>query len=141
MRGRTPSGPEYVDRLSGSETAKERLKVVLETMTGTVRVHEACDRLAICEQRFHQLRQHVMEAALAALEPRSPGRPSRAGSAADEQLRALEEQLLAKEVELHAAQVREEIALTLPRVVKEPPSPEKKTTRRTKKRSNPHRPQ
>jgi helix-turn-helix protein len=131
MRGRTPSGPEYVDRLSGSETAKERLKVVLETMTGAARVREACERLQICEQRFHQLRQQMMEAALAALEPRSPGRPAGAASggaasAADEQVRVLEEQLLAKDVELRAAKVREELALALPRVVHEPPAPKKK---------------
>ena len=46
------------------------------------RVHEACERLGICEQRFHQLRQHVMEAGLAAMEPRSAGRPARASSPA-----------------------------------------------------------
>ncbi len=73
MRGRTPSGPEYVDRLPGSETAKDRLKVVLETMTGTVRVHEACDRLQICEQRFHQLRRLSSARGDAARIGRHPG--------------------------------------------------------------------
>ena len=56
MRGRTPAGPEYVDRLAGSEAAKERLKVVLETLAGACRVSAACARLGVCEQRFHQLR-------------------------------------------------------------------------------------
>lgn len=130
MRGRTPWGPEYVDHLAGSDVAKERLKVVLETMTGTLRVREACERLNICEQRFHQLRQHVMETALASLEPGSPGRPARPVSPEEQRIRELKEQLLAKDVELKTAKVREEIALTLPRVAKEPPAPEKKTTRR-----------
>ena len=30
MRGRLPVGPEYVDQLEASATAKERLKVVLQ---------------------------------------------------------------------------------------------------------------
>jgi len=132
MRGRTPWGPEYVDHLSGSEVAKERLKVVLETMTGNLRVHEACERLKICEQRFHQLRQTLMEAGLDAMEPRSPGRPARPVSPEEQRIRELEEQVRAKDIELQTAKVREEIALTLPRVVKEPPAPEKKTTRRPK---------
>jgi hypothetical protein len=117
MRGRTPWGPEYVDRLAGSDVAKERLKVVLETLAGTTRVQEACERLGICEQRFHQLRQHVMEAGLAAMEPRSAGRPARAASPEDQRIRDLEEQLHGKDVELRAAKVREEVAVILPRAI------------------------
>jgi hypothetical protein len=54
MRGRYPSGPEYVDvqHLHGSAQAKERLRVILETMMGQWRVAEACDRLGICERSF-----------------------------------------------------------------------------------------
>ena len=32
MRGRWPSGPEYVDKLSGSVETKQRLKAILDTM-------------------------------------------------------------------------------------------------------------
>jgi transposase len=117
MRGRTPWGPEYVNRLAGSDVAKERLKVVLETLAGTTRVREACERLGICEQRFHQLRQHVMEAGLAAMEPRSAGRPARAASPEDQRIRDLEEQLHDKDAELRAAKVREEVAVILPRAI------------------------
>jgi hypothetical protein len=120
MRGRTPAGPEYVDRLQGSELAKERLKTVLETIAGNCRVSEACERLNICEQRFHQLRQQVLEAALTELEPRSPGRPARSLSPADEENNRLREELAAKDSELRIARAREEIALTLPGIV--PPS-------------------
>ena len=116
MRGRTPAGPEYVDRLSGSELAKERLKVVLETIAGNCRVSDACRRLNICEQRFHQLRQQVLEAALTELEPRAPGRRAHASSPADEEIRRLREELAAKDSELRTARVREEIALILPHV-------------------------
>lgn len=116
MRGRTPAGPEYVDRLSGSELAKERLKVVLETIAGNCRVSDACRRLNICEQRFHQLRQQVLEAALSELEPRTPGRRPQTLTPADEEIRRLREELAAKDSELRTARVREEIALILPHV-------------------------
>ncbi len=42
MRGRYPSGPEFVDKLDGSPEAKERLKVLLETIAGQLRVGDAC---------------------------------------------------------------------------------------------------
>ena len=130
MRGRRPAGPDYVDHLAGSAPAKERLKVVLETLAGTCRVQEACERLGICEQRFHQLRQQMLEAALERLEPRPAGRPAQQPAPAQEQVRALEEELARHEVELRAARAREEIALTLPHVVRAPEGPEKKTRRR-----------
>src|SRR6516164_5449602 len=69
MRGRRPVGPEYADKLEGSDTAKERVKVILATMAGTCRLKEACERLGISEQRFHQLREEMMAAAVKALEP------------------------------------------------------------------------
>jgi hypothetical protein len=117
MRGRTPAGPEYVDRLQGSELAKRRLKTVLETIAGDCRVSQACERLNISEQRFHQLRQQVLEAALTELEPRSPGRPARSSSPADEEINRLREELATKDLELRTARAREEIALAMPRIV------------------------
>jgi hypothetical protein len=45
MRGHRPAGPEYVEHLAGSGQARERLKVVLETLAGTCRVQEASRRL------------------------------------------------------------------------------------------------
>jgi hypothetical protein len=130
MRGRFPAGPDYVDKLEGSASAKERLKIVLETIAGTCRVQEACERLGICEQRFHQLRQEALEAALAGLEPGIPGRRPHTPSPADEQVRVLQEQLEQQQFELRASKVREEVALTMPQVVQEP---EKKTRGRPRK--------
>ena len=74
MRGRRPTGPELVDRLAGSEQARERVKVVLQTMTGELRVQEACERLQISEQRFDELRLEAIQAAVASLEPKPTGR-------------------------------------------------------------------
>jgi len=141
MRGRRPVGPEYAEHMPGSATAKLRVKLILETMTGKCRLREACRRLGISEQRFHQLREEMMTAAVDALEPGQAGRPARVPSPAEEQVVALEQQLQAKEVELCAAKAREEIALVMPEI-KHPSSlpspsgrgvggdPEKKTPQR-----------
>ena len=133
MRGRYPVGPEYVEQLSGSETAKQRAQLILETLTGQRRVQEACAELGISEQRFRQLRQEMLQAAVASLEARPAGRPPKKSEAPA----ALEEQLKALQDELRAAQVREEIALTLPGVVHEPVEPEKKSAARPKRRARP----
>ena len=129
MRGRRPSGPEYVDHLAGSDQAKERLKVVLETLAGKCRVQEACQRLGISEPRFHQLRQQMLEAALAGLEPQPAGRkPAPPPSPEQLELAKLAKELEAKAAELQATQVRAEVAVTLPRVADAPTDLEKKTT-------------
>jgi hypothetical protein len=131
MRGRHPSGPEYVNYLNGSPRAKERLWVVLETMAGRYRVQEACELLGICEQRFDQLRQQALQAALVELESKPGGRPRRQPQAAFEETRALRQQVTDLEAELHAAHVREEIALILPRAAQQ--ATEKKTIARQPK--------
>jgi hypothetical protein len=135
MRGRRPQGPEIVDRFDGSPEAKRRLKVVLEVTAGRLRLHEACAQLGICEQRFHQLRDQALTAALAGVEPGTPGRPPRKASPEQEQLQALQEQLAAQAVEMRATQAREEIALILPQVIQE--SAEKKTTQRRPRARSP----
>src|SRR5438094_825270 len=90
MRGRYPVGPEYVDKLQGSAVAKERAKAVLETLTGTLRLQDACQLLGVCEQRFHQVRQDAVQAAVTALEPGLPGRPAQQPSPDQELIRALQ---------------------------------------------------
>lgn len=143
MRGRRPAGPEYAEKLAGSEIAKLRAKVILETMAGTCRLKEACERLEISEQRFHQLREEMMTAVVKALEPGHAGRPAHAPTPAEERIAALEKQLQDKEVELRASKAREEIALIMPEVkhpsppagaVGEEGEPEKKTPPRPSRR-------
>ena len=132
MRGRRPSGPEYVERLGGSAAAKERLRVVLETLAGHCRVAEACARLGLSEPRFHQLRARLLQAALEGLEPRPAGRPRRAE--ADARVQELQATIADLRVELRAAQVHEEIALVLPHRAEAAAAPGKKTTRRRQRR-------
>ncbi len=136
MRGRRPVGPEYVQKLAGSDESKQRLQLILETLCGRVRLQEAAARMDISEIRFHQLRQDALQAALTGIEPGSAGRPSTKTTAA-QQVQALEQALAEKEQELHAAQVREEVALILPRVAQAPPKAEKKTRPRRKRRRAP----
>jgi hypothetical protein len=124
MRGRKPSGPAAVERLPGSPQARERLRVILETVAGTCRIAEACARLGVSEQRFDQLRTQVLQAGLDSLEPRPLGRPVRAAPAAAEV--ALQARVTALETELAAARVREEIAPVLPAVRPAAEVPEKK---------------
>ena len=118
MRGRWPQGLEYIDKLDGSVQTKERLQTILETLLGPTRMLEACAQLEIGETRFHQLRQTALQAALTAMEPRPGGRPSRSASASaeNELVRALHARVAELEQALHEANVREEIALVLPRL-------------------------
>ena len=129
MRGRRPQGPEYADKLQGSETAKLRAKVILETMAGTLRLQEACAILGVSEQRFHQLREEMMTAAVNALEPGQAGRPAQVSTPEKEQVLELKQQLAEKNIELRAAQARAEIAIIMPKVERPsagPLEPEKK---------------
>lgn len=128
MRGRHPSGPEYVHKLDGSKEAKDRLQTVLEVVSGDCRVLEACAKLDISEPRFHQIRIEALQGALTNLEARPAGRPSRNDSESTERIRILEEELQALRIELRAAQTRTEIALTLPHLAAS--ATEKKTRQR-----------
>jgi hypothetical protein len=137
MRGRYPSGLEYVDRLDGTDEAKRRTKVIMQTLMGELRVLEACQTLGICEQRFHQLREEMLQAAVARLEARPAGRPRRPAEPAE--VTALREHLVDQQQLLHVAQVREEIALAMPqlsqqRVDEEAAAEKKRTQPRVKPR-------
>jgi len=127
MRGRHPSGPEYVDQLKGSALAKERLRIVLQTVAGEYRVHEACQILGVCEQRFDQLRRQALQAAVHGLESKPSGRPRQEESVGPDDVMALRQRIADLEGELRALRVRDVIALVLPRVVPDPSDTEKKT--------------
>ncbi len=116
MRGRHPSGPEFVDKLQGLPEAKLRLKVVLETLDGSCRIQEACEQLGIKEARFDQLRIKLLQAAVNAAERRPAGRPARESSPAEEEIRQLQERIAQLEADLQATLIRAELAVTLPNV-------------------------
>jgi hypothetical protein len=116
MRGRYPSGPEFVDKLDGSVQAKERLKALLETLGGSCRVGQACERLGLSEPRFDQIRIAALQAALAALEPQPAGRRPRQALPGAGEVQGLRDRVAQLEAELQAALVRAEVAVALPRV-------------------------
>lgn len=114
MRGRRPTGPEYVWKLDGSQQACRRLEVILQTLTAEQSVQQACGVLGIAATRFHQLRQEALQAALARLEPGQAGRPSR--PAEDPRISQLQAEIHELRLQLQAASVRAELAAILPRL-------------------------
>ena len=116
-RGRKPLAAGHVEHLSGSETAKHRLEMILKAMLGDVTVAEACNELGIGESRFHSLRNQCLQQALALLEPRRVGRPPKQPES-DEIRRIAELEELVKELEqqVDVADARHEIAEILPHV-------------------------
>jgi hypothetical protein len=116
MRGRHAAGPEYAERLEGTEQACHRMRVILETIAGAKRVTEACAELGICQQRFEAIRQEAIQAGVAALELRPAGRPRKDESVAEGENARLRERLAEAEARLQAAEIRAELATTLPRL-------------------------
>lgn len=111
--GRKPLGPGLVEHLHGSEHAKQRLRVLLETLRAEKSVPEACRDLAIGESRFHELRVATLQAALGRLEPRPAGRPSATVTVEEVRLRELEADVRALKLQRDALQVRLELAQSL----------------------------
>lgn len=128
-RGRPPLRLGHVDRVPGSDEARNRLRIILATLTGEKTIPEACAELRIGESRFHELRNAFLAKGVESLEPKPLGRPPDPGPSDMERenlrLHRENEQL---KLEVQAAQIREEIALVMPHILK--PRAQKKTTDR-----------
>ena len=127
--GRPPVGLGHVDRLEGSEDLKERLRVVLATITGELTIEEACERLGVGPSRLHEMRREALEGALAGLAPGRAGRPRHETRADTDRIRQLEQKVRDLEDDLQASLVRTEIALAMPHLF----------TRAGKKKARPKR--
>jgi hypothetical protein len=114
MRGRHAPGPEIVARLEGDAAAKRRLEVILQSLSGALRVQEAAAILELTTQRLHTLRQRALQAAVEALTPRPGGRPRKRRTPEHELIDELHQEVERLRRELAASQLREEIALVLP---------------------------
>ncbi len=134
MRGRYPAGWEYLDRFEASAEAKQRFQATVELLLGACRVQQACERLGLGSTRLEQVRHDAIAGALAALERQRPGRKPRVVSDLQQEVARLQQRIVALEAALQVANVRAELAATLPRV-----SAEKKTTppRRRRQRGKP----
>lgn len=128
-RGRPSQGPALADKVEGSEQAKVRLKIILQTIAGEMSVADACKTLGLSEARFHELRQQWMQDACAALEPKPLGRPRDATVEEELELLRLHRENRTLEMHLRAAQIREELAVAMPHVLqprKDDPDAQKK---------------
>lgn len=122
--GRPPKGPDLVDRLDGSDEAKHRLKIVLETIQGKRTVREAMEVLGVSESRFHAIREKALAGALNGLEPGSRGRPPSGGE------ESAEMEAQRREIErLKEALAREKVRADVAEILSSPPpdGSEKKT--------------
>jgi hypothetical protein len=117
--GRKPLGPALVQHLEGSKQAKQRLEVILKTITGELTIDAACQHLGIQVARLHELRTEVLEAALARLEPRPMGRPRRVPSAEGLRCEELQGRVEELEAQLQIAEVQQQLAQVMPHVVQQ----------------------
>jgi hypothetical protein len=105
-------GPALVDRLSGSDAARQRTRLMLETISGTTSVEAAADQLGISTQRFHDLRDELLQATITAAEPKPLGRPAKEPTV-DERVRAAlaesDQTINDLTVRLELARLREEL--------------------------------
>lgn len=113
-RGRPPLKSALVDALQGPQETKQRLRVILATVSGELTVAEACEQLGIGETRFFDLRRQALEGALAGIAPGEPGRPAQTESADAAKVKQLQKQLDDVKYELYTAQVKAELAAVLP---------------------------
>lgn len=111
-------GLGHVEKVEATELSRERLRCVLATVSGQMTVEQACAELSISPARFAQIREDALAGAAAALEPRAAGRPAKPEP--DAQLVAAQERVRRLERELEASRIREEIALTMPHLVRPP---------------------
>jgi transposase-like protein len=119
-RGRPPMGPDLVSHMEGSPEAKERLRVILETIALKKSVVEACRELGISEGMFYRLRDRTLADALQSLEPRPLGRPKseETPEKEKEEIERLKAENDRLKVDLQASRIREEIRLVMPEVMK-----------------------
>ena len=136
VRGRKPSGSKLVDSMEGSESAKRRLKVILETLSGSMSIEEACEELGIGPAAFHKLRSRTMQEALDSLAPRPMGRPAKEKTPEQARIEELEGEIADLEMELEGSRLRERIALVMPHLLKKGKGSggESKKKRKRKKR-------
>jgi transposase-like protein len=133
-RGRPPKGPRIVDDLDGSEHAKKRLKIILETLTGERGIDEACEVLGVSRAAFNKMRSKWLESAVSSLEPKPSGRPAKTVSEEQKRIADLEAELAEMRMHIVGAQIREEIALAMPHLLVDKPGVGKKKAGKKRKK-------
>jgi hypothetical protein len=68
-------GFELIDRQDGDPEIKRRVRVCLATITGEMSVDRARRQVGLSKQGFHELRERIIQGAIAGGTPRPGGRP------------------------------------------------------------------
>ncbi len=113
-RGRPPSAAGLVHGRDGSDLAKLRLRLFLETIAAEKSLAEASAELGVKERAFLKLRTRWLQESIEGLEPRRVGRPPSRDHERDGEIDGLRDELALAQRELLATQVREEIAVVFP---------------------------
>jgi hypothetical protein len=131
-RGRPHEGAELVDKLDDcSQEARQRLKVIFQTLAGVFTVEQACEILNIQRSAFYKLRGRFIGNAVQLLEPRTPGRKKKLLTPEQAENQRLREENERLKFELKAQQLREEIGILMPHLLKgDRSSAAKKTTQK-----------
>lgn len=115
--GRPPKRNQLIEGTEGSEQAKERLRAILDTLSGERQVRVASRDLGVNEARFYHVRNRFLKEAVKSLEDRPPGVKPKYPREAMEEIQSLKDRVAQLESELKHSQVREEIALVTPRAM------------------------
>lgn len=117
--GRPPLGPDLVDRLDDcSESARLRLKVILQTIAGSIQIEEACTTLGIERSAFNRLRSQFVSQAVQLLEPQKTGRKKKVISQEQAENQRLLEENQKLKFQMQALQLREEIGIVMPHLLR-----------------------
>ena len=122
-----------VENLQGSQEAKKRLRVVLETVAGERDVVSASSKVGMGRTAFFEIRNRALQASLEDLEPKPAGRPPREVTAEQVEIERLKQEIEKLRTDLEIAQVREEIMLAMPEAFD--PAREAAEKKRPKKQS------
>jgi hypothetical protein len=68
-------GFDLIDRQDGDPEIKRRVRLCLATITGDLSVDDARRQLGLSKQGFHELRERIIQGAIAGGTPRPGGRP------------------------------------------------------------------
>jgi hypothetical protein len=128
--GRKPQGASLVKSLGGSDHAKRRMMLFLQTLADECSVVQACHELGLSQSRFFAHRGCWLQQALELLEPQSPGRPPKPEpSIPPAEVAALQQRVRELEARATAAEVQAELSAVLPHVRRRLPPIKKTTTR------------
>jgi hypothetical protein len=127
MAGRKPEGSQHARKYKGSQEGKKRLEVILKTLAGEMKVEEACRILGIKEALFHRLRTRGVVAMGEALERKAGGPPKKETEISQEEFEKVKRENLQLKLHIRGQQIREEMAILMPEVIKKARESQKKT--------------